>query len=175
MKTVVVEPIPSTFAKLQQAYAGVPNVQAIQAALARTDGSATIYKVKEGAAAMDAYWSILLASFDKAHLLKHGLKEHEVESIQVPSLTLRTLLARCGLTCVDVLQVDTEGFDAEVVKMALELEMLPGFISFENIHLDNTARRDVFARLEAADYRWTHDSWNTLAVHSGVLEALNRF
>ncbi len=170
MRAVLVEPIGERFRKLNQAYQGVPNLTTIQAAIGKKDGSATLYKVREDGKALDAFWSQQLASFQKSHLLKHGVPEEEIESVEVPCLTLGSLLAKCNLTGIDCLQVDTEGADAEVVKMALELPVMPECINFENAHLTAPAATELFATLKAHGYVWIHAGSNTLAVHARLIE-----
>jgi FkbM family methyltransferase len=176
MRAVLVEPIPQLFCKLQAAYEGIPNVSLVQAAIAEHDGAINLYKVKEGANSLadHARWSFQLASFSKAHLMKHGFVEVDIEEVTVPCLTLASLMTNCGLDRIDVLQVDAEGFDAEIVKMALRLPLIPECISFENVHLDDKAQVGIFTLLEQHGYKWTHDHWNTLALHEQLLRRLVR-
>lgn len=171
---ILVEPIEQSFQKLTQVYAGMPNVTLIRAAIARHEGEMTIYKVKEGASSIDAYWGSQLASFDKKHILKHRVADNDIESVVVPCLSLASLSAKCNFESIDILQVDTEGFDAVIVKMALELTPVPECISFENEHLDDCARREVFQLLEQHGYVWTHDNWNTLALHDRLIQRWTR-
>jgi len=170
MHSVLVEPIGSSFQKLKDAYAGVDNVVLVQAAIGTSDGSAELYKVKEDGKALDPYWSRQLASFSKHHLLRHGVPEEEIEVVEVPSLTLSSLMANHGLERIDILQVDTEGFDAEIVKMALQLPFPPECINFENAHLDSATRQSLYPLLEKKGFKWTHDRWNSLALHEGLIE-----
>jgi len=170
LRALVVEPVPQTFEKLRKTYENVSTVTAAQVAIGTTDGSVTMFKVKDGAHSIDPNWSHQLASFNREHLLLHGVPEDEIQPITVPSLTLRSLLARFNFDGVDVLQVDTEGFDAEVVRMALELVEPPECINFENLHLTAGAKAELFPLLESKGYLWTHDRWNTLAVQEKILK-----
>ena len=165
-RSILIEPIEDSFRKLADTYKGVPNVTAIQAAIGMADGYIELFKVKDGATSIDQVWSRQLASFDKKHLLKHGVAESEIERVSVQCLTLASLLEQNGLKHIDVLQIDTEGFDAEIVTMALDLPTPPECIYFENIHLDDLKISAVFEKLNAKGYVWTHDHWNTLAIDS---------
>lgn len=164
MRSVLVEPISELYSQLSETYANKPNVTCIQAALALEDGEITLYKVKAGAVSLDRYWSSQLSSFSREHLLKHRIAPEEIEEVRVPAVTLSTLIDSVGVSSIDVLQIDTEGFDGEVVKMALGLESPPECINFENTHLSATVADDVFSLLESRGYVWTHDEWNTLAL-----------
>lgn len=174
LKSLLVEPVAHSFLKLQKAYQGVPNVTSVHAAVGRADGVVTLYKVADSGRTIDPFWSSQLASFSKAHILKHGVPEAEIESVQVPCYTLQSLLSNHGFDSLGFLQVDTEGFDAEVVKMALQLPVPPGCINFENVHLDSPAVTEVFAALEKHHYVWTHDQWNTLALRENLIESWSR-
>lgn len=170
MRSVLVEPIGSSFQKLKDAYAEVDNVVLVQAAIGTSDGWVELYKVKEDGRALDPYWSRQLASFSKHHLLRHGVPEEEIEVVEVPSFTLSSLMTNHGLERIDILQVDTEGFDAEIVKMALQLPLPPECINFENAHLDSATRQRLFPLLEKKGFKWTHDRWNSLALHERLIE-----
>jgi FkbM family methyltransferase len=171
MRAVLVEPIEQSFRKLAEAYAGVPNVAIVNSALSHNDGQVTLFKVKsENVKSVSLDWAPQLASFDKAHLIRHGILDDEIEEVLVPALTLKSLLSKYEINSVNILQIDTEGFDGEVVKMALDLPCKPECINFENLHLTADDLGDVFGRLEAHGYVWTHDRWNTLAVSQAAIQ-----
>jgi FkbM family methyltransferase len=170
ISAVLIEPIEQSFVKLTSAYAGVSNVTAVRAAVGERDGEATLFKVKESAKSLHPYWSMQLASFNRSHLLAHGVPESEIEQVRVPCLTLGSIVEKYCPHNVDILQVDTEGFDAEVVRMALNLSTPPPCINFENLHLDESTKREIFGQLESSGYLWTHDKWNTLALHKTLVD-----
>jgi FkbM family methyltransferase len=171
MKCVLIEPIARSFNKLKTVYGQVPNVHLIQAAVGLTDGEIAMYQVKAGSPS-DTLCSGGFTSFDRAHLIKHKVQPQDIESVTVPCLTLKSLLARFDLHRMDVLQVDTEGFDAEVVKMALNLDTPPGCINFENIHLNLETKAALYDQLTRKGYVYSHDKFNTLALHQSLLEKL---
>lgn len=170
IKAVLIEPIEQSWVKLRKTYEGVPNVSTVHAAVGNQDGEVTLFRVKETGKTVDKFWATQLASFNRAHLVAHGVPDHEIEAVQVPSLTLKTLISQHGMAKIDLLQIDTEGFDAEVVKMALDLPAPPDVINFENVHLTPDATDEVFNRLKKSGYVWTHDKWDTLAIHQGLVE-----
>jgi FkbM family methyltransferase len=170
LNAVLVEPIASCFVKLEQTYRGVPNVRLVQAAIGSQDGEVTLYKVKEGATSIASFWSAQLASFSKTLLNEHGVAEHEIEPVKVRCLTLASLVRELDLGAIDILQVDTEGFDSEIVKMALRLPVIPECINFENTHLDDKKQNEVFSLLAQHGYSWTHDDWNTLALNKRLTD-----
>ncbi|WP_413175951.1 FkbM family methyltransferase [Anabaena azotica] len=166
IKSVLIEPMEQSFLKLQQAYANIPNVITYQAAVAQQDGNATIFTVKDCDRWRDFKWATQWSSFNKSHLIKHKVREEEIEEITVPTVTLSTLISHFNLGNIDFLMIDTEGFDAEIVKMSLLLPTVPECIYFEHAHLDPQTRIDLQQELKNHNYVWVYDKLNTLAIHS---------
>ena len=50
--------------------------------------------------------------------------------------SLATLLAETGLSQVDVLQIDTEGWDYEILKLVDFTKIKPAIINYEHAHLN---------------------------------------
>lgn len=171
LKCVLVEPIESSFQKLKRVYEGVSNVQLVHAAISDSDGEATMYKVKPGSPC-DNLRMGGLASFDKTHLLRHGVGENDMVQVQVPCLTLKSLLAKFGLPKIDILQIDTEGFDAEIVRMTSALDYSPGCMNFENTNLSAETKLTLYDSLTRRGYFFSHDRANTIAVHSRLMDGL---
>ena len=171
MKCLLVEPIETSFQKLKKLYDGVPHVQLMLAAVADSDGEMAMYKVREGSQS-ESVPRGGLASFDKTHLLRHSIKESDIEQVRVPCLTLKSLLAKAGFEKIDILQIDTEGFDSEVVKMALALDSLPGCIHFEHTNVNAETKVTLYDSLMRRGYFYSHDRDNTLAVHCRLTEGL---
>lgn len=162
---VMVEPVPRTFAKLAANYAAYPQVQLVNAAVGKTDGQQTIYAVKEFAGQFER--ASLYASLRKEVVLSQTKwvpnVANEIEEIQVPCYTLNTLLAKTGIGNVDILQVDTEGYDAEIIKM-IDFERLnPSIIQFEHDNISKEEMEDCARLLISRGYKMTRDSLDTMA------------
>jgi FkbM family methyltransferase len=135
---VLVEPMPDAFSRLREAYQDEPQVQLQNVAVAQTDGQRTLYHLRRDAAGLPA-WAPMLASFDRDVVLRHGAQIPNIaeflETTEVPCVTLSTLLARTGLDRVDLLQIDTEGWDYEILKLVDFTQMRPAIINYEHAHL----------------------------------------
>jgi FkbM family methyltransferase len=170
-RAILIEPNPFAFDSLQKVYADRPNVTLIQAAIGDKDGEAHLYRVKtteKTDSAIDL--TLQIASFYREHLEHHGKKAHEIERITVACRSLSSLVAELGLTKIDLLQIDAEGFDAAVVRMALKLPVRPDCINFEHVHLVAQDRQPLFALLEENGYLLGYDAWNILALRKTSLE-----
>ena len=167
-RAILVEPIEENFRMLQRTYDSVGGITLVQAAIARGDGVATMYRAASAGRWQGDPWVGQIASFDRRHLLKHGVRRGEIEAVVVPALSLASVLDRCGAESLAFLQVDAEGFDAEVVGMALALPATPDFINFEHLHLGRRQVADVCRSLERHGYGWIHGACDTLAIHERV-------
>ena len=167
-RCILLEPNPSSFARLQETYAGVPNVTLLQVAANEQDGEAYMYRVKAERA--DSEDDQQMTSFDPKHLEKHGKTADDMERITVSCRSLSSLVNELGLTKIDVLQIDAEGFDAAVVRMALNMGVLPDVINFEHIHLSHADRQPLFDQLTAKNYLLGYDAMNLIAVQQQFME-----
>ena len=173
LQSILIEPIPSNFSKLQTFYHNCPTTTLVNAAIDRRAGNAILYSVKDAGRWKDSAWATQLASFDKNHLIRHGINYEEIEEINVETLDFDTLLKRYNLARIDVLQIDVEGFDAEIVDMALDMPEPPLCICFEFIQftktMDQVAVDRFYDRLREKGYAWSHDRINTMAIHKSFI------
>jgi FkbM family methyltransferase len=171
-RSILIEPNPVAFALLQKTYAGVPGVTLVQAAISDKDGEAFLYRVKDGDTRGTKKNPLLgISSFDRNHLTKRHIPDDQIERLTVPCRTLAGLVAEFGLTKIDLLQIDVEGYDAEVVRMALAMPVRPECIECEHNNLPPAVRGPMFARLEAENYLVATNTWNLVALQKDVLEA----
>ena len=167
-RAILVEPNPLAFERLKKAYAGQAKVTLVQAAIGERDGEAHLYRVKS--TGQPDVEEVLITSFYREHLEHYGIGPERIERITVPCRTLSSLLAEQGLDTVDLLQIDVEGYDAAIVRMALDMRVLPGCIGFEHFHLTRPDRMPLFDLLQSRGYLVCYDDWNILALSGPLLE-----
>jgi hypothetical protein len=68
-----------------------------------------------------------------------------------------------------LLQIDVEGFDAKVVRAALDAGLRPPIIHYEHENLHPAEQVDCKRRLEAAGYRYIDVGRDTLALLDNAL------
>lgn len=162
---VLVEPQPDVFDRLTRRCASAAGLTCVNAALDRAEGTRELFRVKPDAPFPTEVSG--LASFDRDHLIKHdrqfpGIADW-IEGVTVACETFDSLLARTGESDFDVLQVDVEGFDAEVVAMADLGARRTCLVNFEHKHLSRADWDRSVAALLAAGFK-VHRSWqDTLA------------
>ena len=148
-KGILVEPQPKIFKRLVKNYQGQSQLAFENAAVGPADGTASLYTFKESPNLPDH--ASMLASFDKGRLVAngHGYKG-QIEELAVPTLTVKTLLSKHGVKHIDLLQIDTEGFDFEIIKMFFAADVSPSIINFESGILSAGQMREcgeMFAKL----------------------------
>ena len=177
---VIVEPIPQYFEKLQALYAGSSKVTPINCAVADEDGERTIWKFNPEAVERGLLPPHFagISSFLMEDLLKEtgvlGRSSPNAETtaalralvqpVQVPCRTLDNLLSERGVEQVDILQIDTEGYDFEVLKLFDFARYRPSVVHYEHQHLgaDDTAAAE--ALLRSHGYRVSRQTFDTTAV-----------
>lgn len=130
-KGILVEPQPKIFKRLIKNYEAEKQLMFENAAIAPTDGTATLYSFKDSPNLPDH--ASMLASFDRGRLVAngHGYKG-DIDELKVSTLSVKTLLAKNNVQQLDLLQIDTEGFDYEILKMFHKAGINPSIINFES-------------------------------------------
>lgn len=152
---IMVEPIPEAFAALQRNYAAFSDVTLVQAAVGAADGTGTIYTVE--ASDPESMMMTLHSSFSRDMLLRGkrwhpDLEAHIVER-KVPVVSFSTLVTKARGRAVDVLKIDTEGYDLEILKSANLLNLSPRLILAEHANLSRADKIQMADILLDSGYR----------------------
>ena len=128
---IVMEPVPDIYQKLKKNYIDYPNVKPLNLAIHKSLKETLIYQVDP---AIEKYGEKTKGtpSFFKEHHKLTGVDERDIIEIPVKCLTLDELINKNGLKNIDLLQIDTEGYDYEVIKMIDFTNIKPKIISFEH-------------------------------------------
>jgi FkbM family methyltransferase len=159
-KGILVEPQAKVFGVLRENYRDEPQLIFENSALAERDGTMTLYVLDES---IDYPAASGWVSFNKEHVRRWVDRSVPVDEIQVPAVSAATLLARHGVGSVDLLQVDTEGYDARIVGMFLDAGVLPSIIRFEYPLLSPQELRDCLASLSERGYRLHREGVDIIA------------
>jgi len=167
-RSILIEPNPLAFSRLQKNYAGVPGVTFVQAAIGDKDGETFLYRVKRtDKSDNETDPSLQVASFFQQNLYNFKFTAEQIEKITVPCRTLVSIVREYHLDRIDHLQVDAEGYDAKIVEMALKMQVRPRCISFEHVPVSD--RKTLYPLLKAENYLVTCDRSNALALQQDVL------
>jgi len=144
---LAVEPVPRFYRALKEVYRGKPDIRPINAAIHNEKSEATLYVVGEDYESQVPEWALGTASFNRAHVVKPEVPDSFVEAIQVPCVSLDGLMHRENFEQVDLLQIDTEGYDAEIIRSINFSKVRPALIHFEHGMADGMMTREEFDEL----------------------------
>ena len=152
-KSVLVEPIKDNFNDLKNNYKEYPNVILENYAIAVNDEISYLYKVnpiKLKNYNGDHY--IGITSFDKNHLIKHGVKKNDIIKEKVNSISINNLIIKNNINNFDLLFVDAEGYDADIVSDFLKLSSMRPIIILEYLHIPNKKFENLVNQLTKKEY-----------------------
>lgn len=154
---VLVEPQSRACDQLRELHRERAGIRIVQCAISDIDGEAVLYRVEKDPKLPD--WCGGLASFSRESIEKHesiapGIIRAIVEET-VPTLTFASLFETLGSTVgPDILQIDTEGFDAQILEWFPFDEFKPAIVHFERKHLDVANQEETLTRLASFGYRF---------------------
>ena len=148
---IMMEPQKTAFSKLSRAYQR-DNVHLVNKAIAANNEKKKLYKI----AFSEERWASGISSFLRQHVedritdghvdrqcKKNGItpptnKADYITFDEVDCITFPSLLKEFAVKKVDILHIDTEGFDFEVIKLFDFTLLKPSLIAFEHTHLSKT-------------------------------------
>ena len=160
---VVVEPLPDMFERLRANYADYPRVVPVNRALHATAATLPLYHVASRSLGRYPGWASGIASFDRGHLIRHAIAPDDIEAAQVECVRLMDLLAAHALLDADLLQIDTEGYDGEILRMIDFTRLRPRVIKFEHKNLAETERAALATLLATNGYALATENTDTVA------------
>jgi FkbM family methyltransferase len=147
---VLVEPQPHYFRQLEATYRNVPGLTLRNVAISERHEKRPLYTVKDrpGLPALAPQY----ASFNRSHV-QSNFPGIELEEITLDCITLDELLSEAASDHIDLIQIDVEGYDAEIIRL-LDLDRWkPAIVNFEHNHLSHADYATVLDKLVAHGYR----------------------
>jgi len=160
---ILVEPQPAAFRRLVENYSEQPQLRFENMAIGCHNGIMTMYTP---AAHLQKDY---LASFDRNTVAKHLHNKEAILTLEVETCTVDSLLAKHRVEHVDLLQVDTEGFDCSIVEMVDLKKLRPSIIAFEHIHVTTNAYNACIERLQNHEYQVLPRGFDTICIKSELL------
>ena len=159
-QALLVEPVPFLFERLQRNYPAESRFQFANVAVAESEDMLPFHYIAE--AARESAGNVSqhfdqLGSFDREHIARHcgTALDSFVVTANIPTLPLPILLERNGVSRIDLLHIDVEGYDWMVLRQLDLRHFQPAVILFEHKHLSDEAKREAF-RFLRDDYAITN-------------------
>jgi len=165
---VMVEPVPFVYERLRARYRGHPRVRLENSAIADRAGLLPFYHLAQAAPGEKLpRWYDALGSFRREVILKHRDMipdlERRIVQRDVPCLTFDQLCAKHAVERVDLLQMDTEGYDYEIIKRIDWARWRPALVIYEHHHLNPADREQCRAEFAERGYETVEESLDTIA------------
>jgi FkbM family methyltransferase len=181
-QVVLVEPIRDYFDLLCENYQGISHVALENVAIAETDDDRIMYRLGVDPANYEfSEWLAQLSSLKKErlgylwenyegrngrHTVNHQfcLKHRVTETVKC--MTLHQLLDKHEIQHLDILQIDTEGYEFEILQTLDFKKIKPRFINYERVLL-REYEPECREMMEAAGYLLVDWGTDTLCILKG--------
>jgi FkbM family methyltransferase len=165
---VMIEPVPFVFERLRARYLGHPRVRLENAAIADRDGVLPFYHLAQAAPGEELpRWYDALGSFRREVIVKHADMipdlERRIVQRDVPTLSFDSLCRKHAIASLDLVQIDTEGYDYEILRHIDWKRWRPALLIYEHHHLSPADRNACQAMLRAQGYEPVEESLDTVA------------
>jgi FkbM family methyltransferase len=178
---IMVEPVPYVFERLRANYGSRAAIALENAAIADRDGELPFYHLLEApdrSAEGLPRWYDGIGSFSREAVLNHAALLPELEDrvvcVPVPCLTFTGLCERHGVERVDLLIVDTEGYDHQILRSIAWAVHRPRLVVYEHYHLSGEDRAQLRAMLTAHGYECKEEGFDTWCLQTEIGDALTR-
>lgn len=154
---ICVEPVKYYFSRLER----LPGVIYENVAITESEGETTLYRLPEELIKQQKFpnWAHGLASLSPKHpmIVASKLEDHLISEI-VPCTRLDTLLEKHGVTQIDFLKIDVEGFDFQVLQ-TMDFSIQPALIKIEHKHMPPEDKKGCMELLQSHGY-WLTEEFN---------------
>lgn len=178
---IMVEPVPFVFDRLRANYGDRPSIRLENVAIADRDGHLPFYHLRQAedpAAAGLPRWYDGIGSFSRDAVLNHASLvpdlERRMTCVEVPCVTFDSLCSQCGVSQVDLLLIDTEGYDHEILRSIDWNLYRPRLVVYEHYHLASEVREQLKAELAGFGYEIKEEGFDTWCLQTGPGDQLTR-
>lgn len=165
---IFIEPVGFLFNRLKKNYGHTARFVFENVAIGNEKGTSRFYYVSESAKDEPdlPYWHDQLGSFNQNHILQSlgGKVSPYIIEEEIDCLPLQEVLNRNQVSAIDLIHIDTEGFDYQVLSQVDLSKYKPVIILFEHHHLIGGEFEKAGSLLHRAGYQLFEYGADTLAV-----------
>ncbi len=165
----LLEPIPEIYKKLVRNYSEFKNIKCFNLAIHETNRTMKLYRVKPEFESLLPEFSKGIASFDPRHFIKTTLipDKSYMESIAVNCISLPNFFIANKIEFLDLMLIDTEGYDYKILMSLLDTNLRPRIIRFEhgvrNHIMEQFEFLEICRRLNLNGYQIVAESYDATA------------
>lgn len=165
---IAIEPLPDVFKLLRNNYKDYPNIRTLNIAIHNTEKVMKLYRVDPKKLHRFHALSRGIASFDEHHYLRTGLVPSDsIIAEKVKCISIKELLEKENISKIDLLLIDTEGYDVEIIMNLDFSKIKPSIIRFEHGlkhgHMSDEMFLNVTGYLNQNGYQVITESYDATA------------
>jgi FkbM family methyltransferase len=170
---IFIEPVTLYFNQLKSTYDNSSRFIFENVAISTEEEIKNIYYIHDTVQALFdgslPYWYKGLGSFDRNHIVKHlnGILSPHITCDKCYCLTLQNIIDKYNVNHIDLLHIDTEGFDYTILRQINFGNYKPYIIIYEHKHLHPEEKEGAESLLMNNGYSLTQYGEDTLAVLEG--------
>ena len=164
IKSILVEPINEYFEDLKKNYKNFENVYFENSAITVGTKEKEIYAVNNKN--LNDYDDHIkgISSFDKNHLIKHGVKSNHILKKKINCISILNLLKKYNISDLDILFIDAEGYDADILIDFFNSSNQEPILIFQYIHIENKIFKDLVNILSKKNYSYFNINENLICL-----------
>ena len=164
IKSVLVEPISEYFEDLKKNYKNFENVYFENSAITVGTKEKEIFVVNNKN--LNDYDEHIkgISSFDKKHLIKHGVKSNHILKKKINCISILNLLKKYNISDLDILFIDAEGYDGDILIDFFNNSNQEPILIFEYIHIENKIFKDLVNILSKKNYSYFNINENLICL-----------
>jgi len=161
---IFIEPQRDMLEKCKKNYQNIDKLQFVNIAVHPNESLITLYKVKNPKDYSHTGWASINSDRFNNTIYKDSILEE-----QISAKHLMKVIQENNFTSVDLLQIDTEGFDLEVIKMFDFNTFKPVLIQYEHVHLSIDDKLEIQNIISSFGYYLTEKKNDTIAIRKDIL------
>jgi FkbM family methyltransferase len=136
---VLIEPVKHIYDELLINYEGMEDIYFENIAISGDNLNKIFYEIKECNDLNLPNWYNQLSSFNLSTILSHKNKIPNIENLiiekEIQTNSVETIIEKYRFKDLDILQIDTEGYDFEIIKTIDFNKIYPSVLIYEHKHL----------------------------------------
>lgn len=157
VKGISIEPIKDYYEELKNNYKKFPNIITLNAAIHNSETEMPIYRVDREKHSGVSENVKGIASFKREHL--SGFKSEDIIKEVVQCLSFSDLIKMYHIEEIDLLQIDTEGYDSEII-LNIDFNLIrPQIIHFEHGLSDRIMTQEKFLNVTEILHNNEYEIW----------------
>lgn len=157
----ILEPVSDYFKDLQNNYKNHPAIKMLNLAIHNSEEEMIIHRVNPKSAKILPRYSKGIASFNKEHHINCKIPSQHILEETVNCISLENLIKNHEIKNLDLLQIDTEGYDAEIILNINFNKIKPSIINFEH-YIPNTMSTETFNEILKVLHENDYEIWQEM-------------